>query len=125
MLLFLFLFLFLLINKIDIIFCSIQNKNENILNEINSQRKQSVQIDLTLQLAAYKRCTNRDELLQTYESIFSKNYRNDDWPRQEQLNKKFSDGNKRSSDICLSLSYNQVLFLSYRNDLFQWFKSSK
>lgn len=104
------LILFLLIIEIDINFCSIQNKYEDILNEINSQRKQILQIDLTLQLAAHKRCTNRDELLQTYNNILSKTYRNDDWPRQEQLNKRFTDGNRRLFKS--SFFQTNVVFLS-------------
>ncbi|CAF0736149.1 unnamed protein product [Adineta ricciae] len=44
---------------------------------------------LTLQLAAEKRCSNRDELLKSYEKMLSNTYRTTDWPREEHLNEHF------------------------------------
>ncbi|CAF4228658.1 unnamed protein product [Adineta steineri] len=67
--------------------------NAHLFNEINHERKKLgrkiFQIHLTLQFAAEKRCSNQDELIETYEKMILKLYKDDDWPKQEQLNKIF------------------------------------
>ncbi|CAF3433651.1 unnamed protein product [Rotaria sp. Silwood1] len=83
--------------KIVLLSCIFENKNEqNLFDEINRQRKNfglsNVEIHLTLQLAAEKRCTNQKQLIESYQRMLSNTYRDDDWPRQEQLDKVFSHG---------------------------------
>jgi hypothetical protein len=80
--------------KIDLFSCIFENKTEqDLFNEINHERKklglEYLQIHLTLQLAAQKRCANQQELFQSYEKMISNTYRNDEWPKQEQLNQIF------------------------------------
>jgi hypothetical protein len=80
--------------KIEFLSCIFENKNEqNFLEQINRERTnldlKNFQIHLTLQLAAQKRCANQNELIQSYQKMITKSYRNDDWPKQEQLNKIF------------------------------------
>ncbi|CAF1046728.1 unnamed protein product [Rotaria sp. Silwood1] len=86
--------------KIVLLSCIFENKNEqNLFDEINRQRKNfglsNVEIHLTLQLAAEKRCTNQKQLIESYQRMLSNTYRDDDWPRQEQLDKVFSHVNER------------------------------
>jgi hypothetical protein len=83
--------------QIEFLSCMFEKKNEQVLlNEINRERTNlrlpNVQTHLTLQLAAEKRCSNREELIKSYESMISNTYRNDQWPREEQLDKLFPSG---------------------------------
>ncbi|CAF0783988.1 unnamed protein product [Adineta ricciae] len=70
-----------------------KNDEHALINEINYERVnlglKPVQMHLTLQLAAEKRCSNRDELLKSYEKMLSNTYRTTDWPREEHLNEHF------------------------------------
>lgn len=80
--------------QIEFFSCILENKNdENLLDQINRERHRlgldNVQIDLTLQLAAEKRCANRDELMQTYEKIHDQTYRNDQWVKEHSLDRLF------------------------------------
>ncbi|CAF0816463.1 unnamed protein product [Rotaria sordida] len=94
------LIVFIFFVKIVFLSCIFENKNEqNLFDEINRQRKNfglsNVEIHLTLQLAAEKRCSNQEQLIETYQRMLSNTYRDDDWPRQEQLDKIFSHVNER------------------------------
>ena len=81
--------------QIEFLSCIFENQTEqeDFLEQINRERKHlglaDLQIHLTLQLAARKRCANREELMQTYENILARTYRNDQWPRQELLDRIF------------------------------------
>ncbi len=85
------LIVFIFVVKIDFLSCKFEN--QNFLEQINRERTNlglmNFQIHLTLQLAAQKRCTHQDELIESYRKMLTKSYRNDDWPKQEQLNKIF------------------------------------
>ncbi|CAF2434451.1 unnamed protein product [Rotaria sp. Silwood2] len=94
------LIVFIFFVKIVFLSCLFENKNEqNLFDEINRQRKNfglsNVERHLTLQLAAEKRCTNQKQLIETYQRMSANTYRDDDWPRQEQLNKIFSHVKER------------------------------
>ena len=91
------LIVFIFFVKIELLSCIFENKNEQeLFDEINRERKNigvaNFEIHLTLQLAAQKRCTDREQLLESYKRMISNTYRDDDWPRQEQLNKIFPHG---------------------------------
>lgn len=91
------LIVFILVVKVIFLSCTFGNKNEvNLFNEINRQRKifglSKVEIYLTLQLAAEKRCNNQEELIESYQKMISNTYNDDDWPKQEQLDQIFSYG---------------------------------
>jgi len=91
------LIVFIFVVKIEFLSCIFENKNEqDLFDEINQERKylgeNNIQIHLTLQLAAQKRCANQEQLIESYQRMLSNTYRNDDWARQEQLNKLFADG---------------------------------
>jgi hypothetical protein len=91
------LIVFLFFIKLEFLSCIFENKNEqDLFDEINQERKylgeNNIQIHLTLQLAAQKRCANQEQLIESYQRMLSNTYRNDDWARQEQLNKLFPDG---------------------------------
>ena len=86
--------------KIDVLSCTFESRNEEVLlEEINRERTQlalkNFQVHLTLQLAAQKRCTDREHLLEAHQRMISNIYRDDDWPRQEQLNQIFPRGKHR------------------------------
>ena len=96
MLLIIFIFFFV---KIEFVLCIFENKDERALvTEINHERVnlglKPVQMHLILQLAAEKRCSNRAELLKSYEKMLSNTYRTTDWPREEHLNEYLPLGNK-------------------------------
>ncbi|CAF3201810.1 unnamed protein product [Rotaria socialis] len=108
------LIVFILFVKIVFFSCIFGNKSEeNLFDEINRQRKNfglsNVEIHLTLQLAAEKRCHNQRQLIDSYQRMLSNAYRDGDWPRQEQLDKVFSHVNER---IYLN-------GIDIRNDIFQ------
>ncbi|CAF2147171.1 unnamed protein product [Rotaria magnacalcarata] len=125
---------FILFVKIVFFSCIFGNKSEeNLFDEINRQRKNfglsNVEIHLTLQLAAEKRCHNQQQLIDSYQRMLSNAYRDGDWPRQEHLDKVFSHGK-----ILFNLSSLPFLFFSsnfivneriylngidIRNDIFQ------
>jgi hypothetical protein len=91
------LIFFIFFVKIDFLSCIFENKNEHdLFDEINRERKilgiGNFQIHLTLQLAAEKRCANQVQLIESYQRMISNTYKDDDWPRQEQLNKIFPHG---------------------------------
>ncbi|CAM4785207.1 unnamed protein product [Rotaria magnacalcarata] len=105
---------FILFVKIVFFSCIFGNKSEeNLFDEINRQRKNfglsNVEIHLTLQLAAEKRCHNQQQLIDSYQRMLSNAYRDGDWPRQEHLDKVFSHVNER---IYLN-------GIDIRNDIFQ------
>ena len=84
--------------KIEVLSCTLESSNDEVLlEEMNRERRQlaltNFQVHLTLQLAAQKRCTDREHLLDAYQRMLSSTYRDDDWPRQEQLNQLFPHGN--------------------------------
>jgi hypothetical protein len=90
---------FILFVKIEFFSCIFENKNEqDLFDEINHERKNlglaKFQSHLTLQLAAQKRCANQEQLLESYQRMISNTYRNEDWPRQEQLNQIFPHSKK-------------------------------
>ena len=74
--------------------CILENKiRQDLINEIIQQQKDLHQSDviihLILQFAAEKRCANPQKLIQSYQKMLSHTYRDDDWPKQEQLDKIF------------------------------------
>jgi len=94
------LIIFIFFIKLEFLLCIFENKNEqDLFDEINRERKNlgitNIQIHLTLQLAAQRRCANREQLIESYQKMITNTYRNDDWPRQEQLNKIFPNGEKK------------------------------
>lgn len=72
------------------------NLNE-FFEEINRQRmaneRKPIQRDPFLQLAAEKRCHNRDELFHTYRQIQLNSYRPEQWAIEEKLDRYFPYGN--------------------------------
>jgi len=91
------LIVFIFFIKIEYLSCIVENKDEqDLFDEINRERKnlgrKNFQIHLTLQLAAQKRCANQEQLIESYQKMITNTYRNDDWTKQEQLNKIFPDG---------------------------------
>jgi hypothetical protein len=91
------LIVFIFFVKIEVLSCIFENKTEQeLFNEINRERKNigvaNFEVHLTLQLAAQKRCNDREQLLESYQRMISNTYRDDDWPRQEQLTKIFPHG---------------------------------
>lgn len=93
------LIIFILFVKIIFLSCIFENKNEkDLFDEINRQRKKTglsnVEIHVTLQLAAENRCNNQEQLFKAYKAMISNNYRDDDWPKEQELNQIFSHGKK-------------------------------
>jgi hypothetical protein len=67
-----------------------------MIETINRERElvglRRVERDLTLQLAAEKRCADPVQLYVSYERMLVNRYDNEDWPKQEQLNQIASHG---------------------------------
>ena len=106
--------------QIEFFSCILENKNdEDLLDQINRERQRlgldNVQIHLTLQLAAEKRCTNREELIQTYEKFQDRTYRNDQWVKEHFLDRLFPF----VSEIIQFNHFDHSLLIPelYRNDL--------
>ena len=106
------LVLFIFFVKIEFLLCLFENKSEqDLFYEINRQRKtlglSNVEIHLTLQLAAQKRCANQEQLIKTYQTMLSNTYKDDNWPKQEQLHKIFLHGKNKVSnnEIFVSLIF--------------------
>lgn len=98
------LIVFIFFVKIEFFSCIFENKNEqDLFDEINRERqnlgRNNLQIHLTLQLTAEKRCSNQEQLLESYQRMITNTYRNDDWAKQEQLNQIFPNGKNLNFSI--------------------------
>lgn len=102
------LIVFLSFLQIDLLSCIFENKQpDEFVNEINRERDHlgldKVELRLTLQLAAEKRCSNAEQLWLSYQRMLANTYDNEDWPRQEHLNQIFLHGSQRIERTSMSM----------------------